>query len=147
MKILMSSILCVLSTSSFAQGLKDFNGDYALNYNMGQCNATARVEITSNTVNIVNPDPRDNRGWGTTTLTKGEKKSTISGTNQTIKTTFNASEVVVEKTYKRNGSTSYQKDVYTFTEKNGKKELLIAEAVEVKGNLSGWGAYCRYEKK
>ena len=139
----------MLSGLSHAQNLTSYNGDYKLNLAVSACNPNARVEIAGSTVKIINQDLRDNRGWATQTLTVGSKDySRVAGIKQTTKVSIVGTQVVVETTTVRNGSeTAYVKDNYTFSEKNGRKSLMISLSVATRGNVAGWGTTCGYEKQ
>jgi hypothetical protein len=145
----MIAVSLMISTVSFAQGLANFSGDYKLNYSSSACNPNARVEVSGTTVKIINQDLRDNRGWSTQTLTPGSKSwSMAAGINQSAKVSVVGTQVIVETTTKRGGSESaYVKDTYTFSEKNGRKSLMISLSVATRGNVDGWGVGCGYEKQ
>jgi hypothetical protein len=148
MKTLFMIFCLQLSAISWA-ALQDFNGDYTLTYAVDACNHNARVSIGPSSISIVNPDPRDNRGWSTTQLKLGQTKYSIGGgSNQVVKTSIVGSQVVVETTTVRNGSEqAYNKDVFTFSLKNNVKTLQVSLSVATRGNVSGWGTSCTYEKK
>ena len=149
MKSLISLFVLTLSSASFAQGLQNFNGDYKLNFSISACNPNARVEVSGTKIKIINQDLRDNRGWSTVTLTPGLKSSApVPGITQTSKVSVAGTVVSVETTTRRGGSeSSYVKDTYTFSEKNGRKSLMISLAVSTRGNVSGYGTSCGYEKQ
>jgi hypothetical protein len=148
-KLLMFAMALTLSSVSFAQSMQNFSGDYTLNFSVSACNPNARVEVSGSTVTIVNQDQRDNRGWSTTKLTVGTTKySPAAGFEQVVKVSLKGSEYTVETVSKRGGSeVGYVKDLYTFSDKNGRKALNISLAVATRGNVSGWGTTCGYEKK
>jgi hypothetical protein len=142
--------LLFISSLSWAQNIQDFNGDYTLNFAVSACNPNARVEINNQKIKIINQDPRDNRGWSTTELKMGESTYVLANGNKIVTTVkLNKTEVVVSKSIQNNRGkeTAFEKDLYTFSNKNGKKSLTISLAVEVKGNLAGWPTTCGYEKK
>jgi hypothetical protein len=134
---------------SFGQNLTSYNGDYKLNFSVSACNANARVEVHGPSVKITNQDFRDNRGWSTQTLTAGSKSwSLAAGITQTAKVSFVGSQIVVETTTIRGGyESAYVKDTYDFSEKNGRKSLMISLSVATRGNVAGWGTTCGYEKQ
>ena len=149
MKTVLILATLMLSSLTYAQNLTNFNGDYKLNLAVSACNPNARVEIVGSTVKIINQDLQDNRGWSTVALTVGSKDySRVPGIKQTTKVSIVGTQVVVETTTVRNGSeTAYVKDNYTFSEKNGRKSLMISLSVATRGNVAGWGTTCGYEKQ
>ena len=149
MKTVLILATLMLSGLCNAQNLTSYNGDYKLNFSVSACNTNARVEASGPTVKIINQDPRDNRGWSTQALTVGSKDySRAQGIKQTTKVSVVGTQVVVEATTVRNGSeTAYVKDTYTFSEKNGRKSLMISLSVATRGNVAGWGTTCGYEKQ
>lgn len=150
MKALFGLTLILVSSFSWAQKLQDFSGDYTLNFSISACNSNARVEISGSTISIINQDPRDNRGWSTTKLKVGQSSRLLDGGNKIVTTVKNEkNEISVSKSIQnsRGKEIAFEKDLYTFTEKNNKKSLMISLAVESRGNLAGWGTTCGYEKK
>lgn len=150
MKTLLASALFLATSLSWAQNIQDFNGDYTLNYAVSACNPNARVEITGQKIKIINQDLRDNRGWSTTELKLGQSTYTLANGNKIVTTVaLSKSDVIVSKSIQntRGKEIAFEKDLYSFSDKNGKKSLLISLAVEVKGNLAGWPTTCNYEKK
>lgn len=143
MKTLISLLGLTLTSLSFAQGLPEYSGDYKLKLALSACNPIARVDIQGNTVSIVNPDLRDNRGWSTVALIPGEKRSGTQLRRVTITNTKINSEVF---TYRNGSESGYTKDTYTFEKKINQKTLNISLSVETRGNVSGYGTTCIYEK-
>lgn len=143
MKTLLFILGLTLSSVSFAQALPEYSGDYKLKLALSACNPVARVDIEGNKVSIVNPDLRDNRGWSTVALVAGEKKSGNQIRRVTIKNTVINSEVI---TYRNGVEAGYTKDTYAFEKKINEKSLKISLSVETRGNVSGYGTTCIYEK-
>lgn len=149
MKLIVTLLALSLSSLSLAQGLSPFVGDYTLKSAvLGACNTNARVEATGTLIKIINPDPRDNRGWATTQLTPGVTQSRLTPhVNNEVRTSVVGRTVMVETKTIRNGSESaFVKDTYRFEDKNGKKSLTISPSTETRGNVSGYGSICVYEK-
>jgi len=150
LKTLFFMTLALITTASWAQKLQDFNGDYTLNFSVSACNPNARVEISSSSISIINQDLRDNRGWSTAKLKIGESTYTLANKNKIVTTVkLEKTQVIVSKSIQntRGKEVAFEKDLYTFADKNGKKSLTISLATEVRGNLAGWGTTCGYEKK
>lgn len=148
MKALFVVALSLLSFTASAQALNSFNGDYKLSFSVSACNPTARVEISPAQINIINQDLKDNRGWSTLNLAVGEKTSTqTNGTSRVTKVSVQDTRVVRETSIREGRrEIGYKKDEFEFTDKNGKKGLMIRLEIETRGNVSGYGTTCGYEK-
>lgn len=143
MKTSIAILGLTLSSLSFAQTLPEYSGDYKLKLALSACNPVARVTVNGNSVSIVNPDLRDNRGWSTVSLIPGEKRSGTVLRRVTIVDTKINSEVF---TYRNGAESGYTKDTYTFDKKINEQNLKISLSVETRGNVSGYGTTCIYEK-
>lgn len=150
MKIIMMALLLTCTSLVWGQNLNSFSGDYTLDFSVSACNANARVLIDHANVQIMNPDPRDNRGWSTTKLTLGVSslRKLPNGNDLITKVSQNSTDIVVETIVQKMGrEISYQKDIYRFRTSSVRTSLLISLGVETRGNISDYGTTCAYEKK
>lgn len=138
----------LFSPLSQAQSFSAFSGDYVLTESMGACNSNARVEVGSS-LNIINQDPRDNKGWSSIKIVPGTTSfSPAAGFKVMTKVSVAGLKVSVERTTLRGGSfAGSSKDVFEFTNTNGRKGLRISLDDETKGNVSAWNIVCKYEKR
>lgn len=146
MKTILTMTLLLLSAWGHAQGLSPYAGDYILKSALiGVCNSNARVETLVAGLSVVNPDQRDNRGWSSIKLIPGEKSFTLSADAKTVvRISFKGSTAHVERTTLRFGSeVAYSRDQYAFSTKS----FVFHGEIETRGNTSGWGSICSYEKK
>jgi hypothetical protein len=148
MKLIILALGLSLSTLSLAQNITPFSGDYVLKMAISACNQNARVEIQNKNITITNPDLRDNRGWATTKLSVGETSRTmVNGAKQIERVSIVKTQLVVESIILKSGKeVAYEKDLYSFSDANGKKSLSISLSVVTRGNVSGYGTTCIYEK-